>query len=79
MSECYSIDAVLDARGLICPEPVMLLHQAIRQMQVGQCVQVLATDPSTKRDISNFCNFLAHELVEQSEFEQEYHFVIRKA
>jgi tRNA 2-thiouridine synthesizing protein A len=39
---------------------------------------VLATDPSTQRDIPKFCAFLEHELVDQEEVGDEYHFTLRK-
>lgn len=68
----------LDARGLFCPEPVMLLHGRIREVPPGSLLRVLATDPSTTRDIVKFCRFLGHELVEQTEKGDEYHFLIRR-
>ena len=54
----------LDARGLTCPEPVMMLHGVIRDAQSGDKITVLATDPSAERDISKFCTYLGHELVQ---------------
>lgn len=69
----------LDTRGLMCPEPVMLLHNAVRDIAAGECLQVLATDPSTQRDIPRFCSFLGHELVEQGEGDGEFWYVIRKS
>ena len=42
-------------------------------------LQVLATDPSTQRDIPRFCSFLGHELVEQNETDGVFHYLIRKA
>ena len=71
-------DAQLDARGLFCPEPVMLLHNAVRDLTEGQHLEVLATDPSTTRDIPRFCSFLGHELVAQSEQGGEFYYLIRK-
>lgn len=70
----------LDARGLFCPEPVMMLHNKVRDMQTGELLEVLATDPSTTRDIPKFCRFLGHELVLQEVLEasSEYRFQIRK-
>ncbi|OBX76074.1 sulfurtransferase [Moraxella atlantae] len=53
----------LDTQGLICPEPIMLLHRAIRQAQSGEIIHVIATDPATTRDIANFCRHLGHTLV----------------
>ncbi|NVK01925.1 MAG: sulfurtransferase TusA [Oceanospirillaceae bacterium] len=71
-------DTQLDARGLYCPEPVMMLHNKIADIAAGQLVEVLATDPSTERDIPKFCNFLGHELVGQEQKGDEYHYLIRK-
>jgi tRNA 2-thiouridine synthesizing protein A len=68
----------LDARGLYCPEPVMLLHNKIRDMASGEVLHVIATDPSTQRDIPKFCNFLSHELLYQDEEENLFHYFIRK-
>ncbi len=61
------ISTMVDAKGLICPEPVMMLHSAVRDAKGGQVIQVLATDPSTKKDIAQFCEFLGHELLDQSQ------------
>jgi len=71
-------DHILDTCGLFCPEPVMLLHNKIRDMRSGELVEVLATDPSTQRDISKFCTFLGHSLVEQRTEESRFVFLIRK-
>lgn len=72
------INRFLDARGLLCPEPVMLLHKAIREANEGELIEVTATDPSTLRDIPKFCLFLGHELVEQNSTDEEYVFLICK-
>lgn len=68
----------LDARGLFCPEPVMMLHNKIADIAVGEELEVLATDPSTQRDIPKFCNFLGHELVAQEVQADQYIYRIRK-
>lgn len=56
----------------------MLLHNKIRDMEVGQVVQVLATDPSTQRDIPKFCTFLGHELLQQDNLDGNYRYWLRK-
>ncbi|SFG11839.1 MULTISPECIES: sulfurtransferase TusA [Neptunomonas] len=73
-------DHLLDATGLYCPEPVMMLHNKVREIDIGDVLLVLATDPSTQRDIPKFCAFLGHELVEQiNESEKEiFSYYIRK-
>jgi tRNA 2-thiouridine synthesizing protein A len=72
------VDAILDASGLHCPEPVMMLHQKVRDLQAGGLLKVIATDPSTRRDIPKFCVFLGHELVEQQADGGTYLYWIRK-
>lgn len=71
-------DAILDATGLNCPEPVMMLHNKVRDLQAGGLLKVIATDPSTRRDIPKFCMFLGHELVGQAEEAGTYLYWIRK-
>ena len=73
------IDKSLDASGLLCPEPVMMLHKIMREAASGNLIEVIATDPSTLRDIPKFCLFLGHELVDQKEIEDKYLFYIRKS
>ena len=78
MNSPLTPDLVLDAVGLFCPEPVMLMHNKIRDIESGQLLKVLATDPSTKRDIPKFCTFLGHELLSQADIDGQYHYIIRK-
>ena len=73
-----SADTELDARGLFCPEPVMMLHNSVRQLQPGQVLYVVATDPSTQRDIPKFCSFLGHELLDQAQTDSEFKYWIKK-
>ena len=48
----------VDAKGLKCPEPIMLLHKAIRESRHGDTIEVFATDPSTERDIDKLLNYM---------------------
>lgn len=68
----------LDASGLFCPEPVMLLHNKIRDIEAGQLLKLVATDPSTSRDVPKFCHFLGHELLESIEKDGSFTYLIRK-
>ena len=73
------IDKTLDTSGLLCPEPVMMLHKAVKEVAIGEVVEVIATDPSTQRDIPKFCMFLGHELVEQKKTDSHFIYYVRKA
>ena len=68
----------LDTQGLICPEPLMLLRNRVREMKDGETVHILATDPSTHRDFSNFCRFMGHELLRAETDSEVLEFWIRK-
>ena len=73
----------LNTRGLRCPEPVMMLHQAIRKAKSGDIVELFATDPSTSWDIPKFCLHLGHELLLQEDVldaagNKEFHYLVKK-
>lgn len=68
----------LDASGLYCPEPVMLLHNKIKDISAGKLLRLIATDPSTMRDIPKFCLYLGHELISKTEDDGKYRYLIRK-
>ncbi|WP_158972781.1 sulfurtransferase TusA [Paraglaciecola sp. L3A3] len=71
-------DFELDALGLRCPEPVMMVRLKIREMQVGQTLCVTADDHSTTRDIPSFCRFMEHELVATDIDKSPYRYVVKK-
>ena len=71
-------DYTIDATGLVCPEPLMILRNKVREMASRETVAVVATDPSTVRDFTNFCRFMHHELAESKHDGERYQFLIRK-
>lgn len=60
-----NIMQILNTTGLNCPEPIMLLHQAVRTKQDGEQICMVATDPASVRDVANFCRHLGHILTDQ--------------
>ena len=74
----YSFVKEVDALGLKCPEPVMLLHNAVRDVAADEIVRLVATDPSTLRDIKNFCEFLGHKLIDVEEQNNQFTFFVQK-
>ena len=53
----------LDARGLLCPLPVIRTQDRIRNLSVGTLLEVIATDPGVLQDIPAWCRVHGHELV----------------
>jgi len=74
-----TFQAELDTTGLYCPEPIMLMHSKVRDMQPGDVLKVVASDPATTRDVPKFCHFLGHELLLQQESEGQYFYFIQLA
>lgn len=72
------VDKELNAVGLRCPEPVMLVRKTIRHMNVGDVLFILADDPATLRDIPSFCQFMDHELLKSETEMSPFKFWVRK-
>jgi len=68
----------LDTSGLKCPLPVLKAKKALRRLETGETLRVIATDPSTVQDFPEYCANAGHELVESSENDGAYIYVIRK-
>ncbi len=72
-------DKQLDARGLTCPLPVLKLRKALKDMEAGQTIEMLATDPGALEDVPNFCDSAGCVLLETGTGEANiYRFVVRK-
>jgi len=59
--------------------PVIRLRQAIDQMQAGQVVKLLATDPASVQDMPAFARNTGHELLHSGASGSVYEFYFRKA
>jgi len=69
---------LLDARGLMCPEPVLRTARAMRGIEPGGTLTVLATDPASAVDIPYYCHHAGLELVSQTRDDGVLKFTIRK-
>lgn len=69
----------LDARGLNCPLPILRTKKTINELNSGETLKVIATDPGAVKDFEAFCKQTGNELVEQSEAGGEFTFLLRKA
>ena len=72
------IDRELDARGLNCPLPILKAKKALTDMQSGQTLRVMATDPGSVRDFQAFAKQTGNELLEQQTIGLEFYHVMRR-
>ena len=56
----------VDARGLICPLPILKAKKALAELQSGELLKVLSTDGGALRDFQAFAKQTGNELVEQT-------------
>ncbi|WP_417518120.1 sulfurtransferase TusA family protein [Marinobacter sp.] len=69
-------DRTLDASGLRCPMPLLKTKLELNGMSPGEMLEVIATDAGSARDIPAFLKLSRHRLVNSSETEGRYRFVI---
>jgi len=77
-TDANEYDCYIDAAGLVCPEPLMIVRNKVREMRGGEVLLVVATDPSTDRDFRDFCRFMGHELLGKVQFGERLEYRIRK-
>ena len=68
----------LDTRGLNCPLPILKAKKALAEMESGQLLKVVATDPGSMRDFQAFARQTGNELVEQTTQADEFVHVLKR-
>jgi tRNA 2-thiouridine synthesizing protein A len=71
-------DKRIDCLGLFCPMPIVKTREAIRQMAVGQFLEMLSDDPASDADMKSWCERTGHDLVEVTRDGAVYRFLVRK-
>ena len=71
-------DTELDCRGLICPLPILKTKKALSGISAGKMLKVISTDPGSVKDFQAFAKQTGNELLESTEADGEYLFLIRK-
>ena len=71
-------DKEIDTRGLNCPLPILRAKKALADVQSGQVLKVVATDPGSVRDFETFSKQTGHQLVSHSEANGEFTFLMKK-
>jgi tRNA 2-thiouridine synthesizing protein A len=69
----------LDALGKKCPIPIIMLADRIREVRIGQLVEVLADDPAAKTDLPAWCALKSQEFVQASSLPVGWSFLVRRS
>jgi len=70
-------DATLDAKGLMCPMPIVQLAKKVKVMTSGQVLELLADDIGAKDDIPAWCSRTGNQLIQMEEDGKLIRFYIR--
>lgn len=73
------IHAKIDCIGLFCPMPIVKIREAIRDLAVGQLIEMVADDPASEEDMRIWARRSGHELLEMSKDGAIYRFVVKKS
>jgi tRNA 2-thiouridine synthesizing protein A len=79
VSDRSSPDRILDCRHLSCPLPVVRTAQAIKELDAGQVLLVMATDPGFALDIRAWSSRAGHDLMDVAEDGGAYHVLLRRS
>ena len=71
-------DQELDAHGLNGPLPILRAKKALNDLSGGQVLRIMATDPGSVKDFEAFAQQTGNELLESTESNGEFHFLLKK-
>ncbi len=72
------LSATIDCAGMYCPHPVMEVAKKMRQLQAGQVIELLATDPTAKHVVPDWCQKTGNALLGMEEKDKVIRFYIQK-
>ena len=78
MATTLQEDKVLDCSGMLCPVPVIKTSKAIKEMQVGQVLKMISTDPGAPPDMVAWARQTGNELLDSHQEGKNYIFYFRR-
>lgn len=78
MSEAIKADKVMDLKGLPCPMPVVKVSKGIKDVQVGQVVEAVTTDPGALTDFPAWARTSGNEILQTEQENGTIRFFIKR-
>jgi tRNA 2-thiouridine synthesizing protein A len=73
------VEKTVDYKGLYCPMPIVKVAKDIKEIEVGQVLEMLADDPGSKADVKAWANQTGHELLDMREEGGVFKFYVRRS
>jgi tRNA 2-thiouridine synthesizing protein A len=77
-SKLFNPDRQIDCTGLFCPMPIVKTREAMRQLSVGQLLEMLADDPASEADMKSWAQITGNELVHIGRDGGVFRFLVKK-
>ena len=78
MSEEIKVDKVMDLKGLPCPMPVVKVSKGIKEVDVGQVIEAISTDPGSLADFPAWARTSGNEILKTDQKDGEIRFYIKR-
>lgn len=72
------IHSKADCRNMSCPMPIVTLKKKLKELEIGQVIEMVATDPGSVPDVKGWSQQTGQELLYHEQIGKEYFFYIKK-
>jgi len=78
MSEDIKVDKVMDLKGMPCPMPLVKVSKGIKDVEVGQVIEAITTDPGALADFPAWAKTSGNEILKTDQQEGLIKFYIKR-
>lgn len=78
MADVIKEDKILDCSGMLCPMPIVKVSKAIKELQSGQVLKMVATDPGAPPDMEAWSRQTGNELLRSTSENGKFVFFLKK-
>lgn len=78
MSEDFTVSKVMDLKGLACPMPVVKVSKGIKEVEMGQVIEAITTDPGSLTDFPAWARTSGNEIVKTDQESDVIKFYIKR-
>jgi len=78
MSEEFTVEKVMDLKGLPCPMPIVKVSKGIKEVEVGQVIEADSTDPGSLTDFPAWARTSGNEILKTEEDGDVIKFFIKR-
>lgn len=78
MSEAIKVDKVMDLKGLPCPMPIVKVSKGIKEIEIGQVIEAISTDPGSLSDFPAWARTSGNEILKTEQDGESIKFYIKR-